>query len=1093
MENNLLQTVKDKELARKFKERQMKKKAVANKPLDDTSACKIGSKQQRERESYGIQEQATQTLIKDNEFELNQDLENPNNHLLTTLSKHSNQNCVSSITKRETCQSVSEQSEGVQSRLEFLQHERKNTLPQKARFRNKCKQIVYDQLTDIKRKEAADEALMEESLVQKMAEQEIAQKLRDKMDEEKQAATKKSLTDSWEAQIQNKQQKRKERAETERKEKRDEIESARLYQIEQNEKRRYKTPNLCEGNSNPVSVKDERDKQLKKAVSPRKQQKINTQDEFQFEHNTDDQNLTQRETCQPVGEEREGVQSRLEFLQHERKNTLPQKARFRNKCKEIVYDQLTDIKRKEAADEALMEESLVQKMAEQEIAQILRDKMDEEKQAATKKSLTDSWEAQIQDKQQKKRERAETERKEKRDEIESGRLYQIEQNEKRRYKTPNLCEGNSNPVSVKDERDEQLKKAVSPRKQQKINTQDEFQFEHNTDDQNLTQRETCQPVGEESEGVQSRLEFLQHERKNTLPQKARFRNKCKQIVYDLLTDIKRKEAADEALMEESLVQKMAEQEIAQKLRDKMDEEKQAATKKSLTDSWEAQIQNKQQKRKERAETERKEKRDEIESARLYQIEQNEKRRYKTPNLCEGNSNPVSVKDERDKQLKKPLSPRKQQKINTQDEFQFEHNTDDQNLTQRETCQPVGEEREGVQSRLEFLQHERKNTLPQKVRFRNKCKEIVYDQLTDIKRKEAADEALMEESLVQKMAEQEIAQILRDKMDEEKQAATKKSLTDSWEAQIQDKQQKKRERAETERKEKRDEIESARLYQIEKEKNIQLERNKQAAYLEAQAALLAARPRKRSVYQLFPFNLMELERFCDEDSVNCPKMCQQSAQVQRRETNQVPIPSKTHNPSSLAGEKIQIKWHRCNHRDLCGKAYRFLAVNKKLGLSGRPDRPVGCIGTCKIYRILGKTVVCYPIVFDLSDFYLSQDVMLLIDDIKNALQFIKQCWKMQGRPLFLVLIREDNIKGSRFNPVLDMLASFKKGIIGGVKVHVDRLQLSEQTAQDEDGKESLSLVTLSPETVGGEDVQTGVLKLRDSPTGPHSGTHKRQSN
>ncbi|XP_076011700.1 phosphorylase b kinase regulatory subunit beta isoform X2 [Genypterus blacodes] len=122
-----------------------------------------------------------------------------------------------------------------------------------------------------------------------------------------------------------------------------------------------------------------------------------------------------------------------------------------------------------------------------------------------------------------------------------------------------------------------------------------------------------------------------------------------------------------------------------------------------------------------------------------------------------------------------------------------------------------------------------------------------------------------------------------------------------------------------------------------------------------------------------------------------------------------------------------------------KAYRFLAVNSKLGLSGRPDRPVGCIGTCKIYRILGKTVVCYPIVFDLSDFYLSQDVMLLIDDIKNALQFITQCWKMQGRPLFLVLIREDNIKGSRFNPVLDMLAAFKKGNIGGVKVHVDRLQ------------------------------------------------------
>ncbi|KFO63152.1 Phosphorylase b kinase regulatory subunit beta, partial [Corvus brachyrhynchos] len=122
-----------------------------------------------------------------------------------------------------------------------------------------------------------------------------------------------------------------------------------------------------------------------------------------------------------------------------------------------------------------------------------------------------------------------------------------------------------------------------------------------------------------------------------------------------------------------------------------------------------------------------------------------------------------------------------------------------------------------------------------------------------------------------------------------------------------------------------------------------------------------------------------------------------------------------------------------------KAYFHLGVNEKLGLSGRPDRPIGCLGTSKIYRILGKTVVCYSIIFDLSDFYMSQDVMMLIDDIKNALQFIKQYWKMHGRPLFVVLIREDNIRGSRFSPILDMLAAFRKGIVGGVKVHVDRVQ------------------------------------------------------
>lgn len=41
---------------------------------------------------------------------------------------------------------------------------------------------------------------------------------------------------------------------------------------------------------------------------------------------------------------------------------------------------------------------------------------------------------------------------------------------------------------------------------------------------------------------------------------------------------------------------------------------------------------------------------------------------------------------------------------------------------------------------------------------------------------------------------------------------------------------------------------------------------------------------------------------------------------------------------------------------------------------------------QIYRILGKTVVCYSIIFDLSDFYMSQDVMMLIDDIKVFVTF-----------------------------------------------------------------------------------------------------------
>jgi len=41
--------------------------------------------------------------------------------------------------------------------------------------------------------------------------------------------------------------------------------------------------------------------------------------------------------------------------------------------------------------------------------------------------------------------------------------------------------------------------------------------------------------------------------------------------------------------------------------------------------------------------------------------------------------------------------------------------------------------------------------------------------------------------------------------------------------------------------------------------------------------------------------------------------------------------------------------------------------------------------------------------------ISYNAVVITCVLQNALQFIKQYWKMSGRPLFLVLIREDNIK------------------------------------------------------------------------------------
>ena len=74
-----------------------------------------------------------------------------------------------------------------------------------------------------------------------------------------------------------------------------------------------------------------------------------------------------------------------------------------------------------------------------------------------------------------------------------------------------------------------------------------------------------------------------------------------------------------------------------------------------------------------------------------------------------------------------------------------------------------------------------------------------------------------------------------------------------------------------------------------------------------------------------------------------------------------------------------------------QVYEFLGVNRKLGLKGRPPRPIGALGTSKLYRICGQTVLCYPLIFEVSDFYLSHDMALLIDDIKNELCFVGRYW------------------------------------------------------------------------------------------------------
>ncbi|XP_018570272.1 probable phosphorylase b kinase regulatory subunit beta isoform X2 [Anoplophora glabripennis] len=122
-----------------------------------------------------------------------------------------------------------------------------------------------------------------------------------------------------------------------------------------------------------------------------------------------------------------------------------------------------------------------------------------------------------------------------------------------------------------------------------------------------------------------------------------------------------------------------------------------------------------------------------------------------------------------------------------------------------------------------------------------------------------------------------------------------------------------------------------------------------------------------------------------------------------------------------------------------KVYGNLGVNHKLQLQGRPLRPVGSLGTSKVYRVAGATVLCYPLIFEVSDFYLYRDMALLIDDIKTELQFVGRYWRLSGRPTVCLLIREEHMRDPQFKEMLDLLAMLKKGYCDTVKVRIGRLQ------------------------------------------------------
>lgn len=123
-----------------------------------------------------------------------------------------------------------------------------------------------------------------------------------------------------------------------------------------------------------------------------------------------------------------------------------------------------------------------------------------------------------------------------------------------------------------------------------------------------------------------------------------------------------------------------------------------------------------------------------------------------------------------------------------------------------------------------------------------------------------------------------------------------------------------------------------------------------------------------------------------------------------------------------------------------KVFHKLGQNSKLGITGRPTRPIGVLGTSKFYRVMSQMVLCYPLTLSASDFYLSRDLGLLMSDIRTDLKFLSQRWRIGNcRPTYCILVTETNMKDPQFYEFLDLLIEIRMLKVEGVNLQLGRLQ------------------------------------------------------
>ncbi|XP_017295735.1 phosphorylase b kinase regulatory subunit alpha, skeletal muscle isoform isoform X2 [Kryptolebias marmoratus] len=122
-------------------------------------------------------------------------------------------------------------------------------------------------------------------------------------------------------------------------------------------------------------------------------------------------------------------------------------------------------------------------------------------------------------------------------------------------------------------------------------------------------------------------------------------------------------------------------------------------------------------------------------------------------------------------------------------------------------------------------------------------------------------------------------------------------------------------------------------------------------------------------------------------------------------------------------------------------YARLGRNPRLGLTGRPYRRIGVLGTSKFYIIRNTIFAFTPQFIDHQQFYLALDNKMIVEMLRTEIAYLSSRWRITGRPTVTFPISQSMLTEDHSDLDPAVLATLKKlqdGYFGGARTQTGKL-------------------------------------------------------